>query len=320
MSAFRGCSEGMRDLSLGMVGVSAGNGHPYSFSAIVNGYSDGGFRRSDWGVIHDYLRERDPSEFGFDGVEVTHAWTQDDEETRKLCDAARIPNKVAHLENLVDEVDAVILARDDYENHFEMAIPFLEADMPAFVDKPLSLDPTELDTLKPYLESGMLMSCSGFRYARELDDPRENLDSYGEVKLVRGTVIKSWEKYGIHMIDGIFNVLNANPESVVMHEVPHQSATIFLETGGIVQVDTLGEAPATFEVDIYGTGKTTRHQLTDNFSAFSRTLWHFIEGVRTGEPAIPPWQTLEAMRVLIAGKRSKKAGSRVSVNDVEFPG
>ncbi len=63
-------------LRLGVVGLSEGNGHPFSFSAIVNGYDDAGMAASGWPVIHDYLRLRDPSEFGGLGAQVTHAWTQ----------------------------------------------------------------------------------------------------------------------------------------------------------------------------------------------------------------------------------------------------
>lgn len=62
-------------IKVGMVGMSEGDGHPFSFSAIINGYDDEGMARSGWEVIYDYVRKRHASEFGFDGVQVTHAWT-----------------------------------------------------------------------------------------------------------------------------------------------------------------------------------------------------------------------------------------------------
>ena len=177
-------------IRLGILGISEGNGHPFSFSAIINGYNDAGLANSGWNVIYDYVKRRDPSEFGFDNVRVTHTWTQDPEVTRKLCDACRIPNAVSRPDEMISNVDAVIIARDDYENHFSLAIPFLKAGMHVFVDKPLSLDVDELRSFLPYLESGKLMSCSGMRYARELDEPRASLAEYGEIMLVRGAVPK----------------------------------------------------------------------------------------------------------------------------------
>ena len=33
------------------------------------------------------------------------------------------------------------------------------------------------------------MSCSGMRYARELDEPRADLAAYGRLKLIRGAIV-----------------------------------------------------------------------------------------------------------------------------------
>jgi predicted dehydrogenase len=335
-----------------MVGVSPGNGHPYSFASIVNGYSDEGFERADWDVIHDYLREKDASEFGFPGVEVTHAWTQDETETRKLCDAARIPNAVGELGDLRDAVDAVVLARDDYESHAEMAMPFLEDGTPVFLDKPLTLDEEELAAFRPYLEDGQLMSCSGMRYARALDEPRAHLDRFGDAKLVRGTVINDWPKYGAHMLDAIFGLLDQRPvavETAPAADGPatdgpatdgpatngpgtdesggvsagkghdHTSVAIRMDGGTLVQVDTLGDAPMTFSVDLYGTDRTGRYELRDNFTAFRRTLYRFVETVRTGEPRLAPEETLDVVRTLVAGRRADEQDRRVSIAEVGEP-
>ena len=160
---------------IGMIGISEGNGHPFSFSSIINGYSDEGLAASGWQVIYDYVRRRDRSEFGIDGLQVTHAWTQDETTTKKLCDACLIPERVSQYKDLIGKVDAAIIARDDYENHFEMAMPFLEAGLHVFVDKPLSLDIEELRRFRPYLESGRpdvrfgALLCQGARRGSKLD-------------------------------------------------------------------------------------------------------------------------------------------------------
>ncbi len=304
-------------LALGIIGVSAGNGHPYSFSSIVNGYDDAGLAESEWDVIYDYVREKHPSEIGLDGVQVTHAWTQDDAETERLCAAADIPEQPDEFTDMVDDVDAVVIARDDYETHARFARPFLEAGVPTFVDKPLSLDTDELAWMRPHLEAGRLMSCSGMRYARELDTPRANIDDYGEMTLVRGTVIKDWDRYSVHMLDAIFNVIDADPIAVRAADAPHDSVAI--ETDGpLVQIDALGDAAMAFDVDFYGTEKTTRHPIRDNFRAFRRLLSEFITQVETGEPAIHPDETLKTMRVAIAGQRAIETGEHVEIDSIEI--
>ena len=85
-------------IKLGVIGVNEGNGHPFSFSAIINGFNHEGMSNSGWDVIYNYLKIRDASEFGFDNVQVTHAWTQDPEQTERLAKASRrIEDKILRL-------------------------------------------------------------------------------------------------------------------------------------------------------------------------------------------------------------------------------
>ena len=220
--------------SIGIIGLSEGNGHPFSYSSIINGYSPEGLAASGWPGIYEYVRRRHASEFGLDGWKITHAWTQDPESTKKLCAACRIPHGVGDYREFLGKVDAVIIARDDYETHFQMAMPFLEAGLPVFVDKPLSLEVSELRAFKPYLEKGQLMSCSGMRYARELDEPRADLAAYGQLKLIRGAIVLSWEKYGVHLLEAVLAITPAHPVSVRMLPAEHASAVVRLDDGVLI--------------------------------------------------------------------------------------
>src|SRR3954464_7258311 len=303
-------------IRIGIIGMSEGNGHPFSFSAIINGYSEPDLAVSGWKVIHDYVIRRDPSEFGFPDVRVTHAWTQDAETTRKLCRASRIDNAAVAAEEMIGSVDAVILARDDFENHLAMALPFLKSGLHVFVDKPLTVESDELRVFRPFLESGKLMSCSGMRYARELDEARAALDAYGEIRLVRGAILNSWEKYGIHLVDAILNVVRAKPVSVMPLEAPHASMAIRMDDDSLVQLDVLGDVGGCFRIDFFGTRKVTAHEIADNFAAFRRTLWHFIDCIKTGRPAIPPEQTITAMRVLMAGRMARGERRKVALDEL----
>ena len=302
-------------LSLGVVGTTPGNGHPYSFASIVNGYSDAGFDDSEWGVVHDYLREKSPAEFGFQGVRVTHAWTQDRAETDRLCAAARIPTGVDSLEELHGEVDALLLLRDDHERHAEMALPFLDDGTPVFVDKPLALDTGDVERFRPHLEAGRLVSCSGMRFARELDVPRASLDD-GDVRLARGTVVNDWEHYGVHLLDAVYGVLDQRPVRVSAADASHDAFAVELDGGTLVEVDALGDVQFVFDVAFHGRPGHSTHELRDNFTAFRRTLWTFLHTVHTGDPALDPEATLDVMRTLIAGRRARETGEPVAVDSL----
>jgi Oxidoreductase family, NAD-binding Rossmann fold len=304
--------------SIGIIGLSEGNGHPFSYGSIINGYSPEGLAASQWPGIYEYVRRRHASEFGLDGWKVTHAWTQDPESTRRLCAACRIPHAMGHYREFLGKVDAVIIARDDQETHFQMSLPFLEAGLPVFIDKPLSLEVSELRAFKPYMETGRLMSCSGMRYARELDEPRADLAAYGRLKLIRGAIVLSWEKYGVHLLEAALAITSARPVSVRMLPAEHASAVVLLDDGVLIQIDAMGDCARTFHLELFGTQRTGVFDITDNFSMFRRMLWQFTESIRTGSPAIPPDRTLEIMRVLIAGRMARKESREVFLHELSL--
>ncbi|MDN3555238.1 Gfo/Idh/MocA family protein [Halomonas maura] len=303
---------------IGMLGASDGNGHPFSFSAIINGYCDHGLRAAGWPVIYDYVRRRHGSEFGVGDLRVTHAWTQDVEQTASLCAAARIPHAVRDPLEMIGAVDAVIIARDDHASHRPLAGPFLEAGVPVFIDKPLTLDLDELRDFAPYLERGLLMSCSGMRYARELDTWRAGQVDHGDIKLVRGTIVNGWERYGVHLLDAILPLLASRPVSVRALPAVHDSLVVTMTDGVSVHIDALGQVPVVFRIELLGSRQVGGVDITDNFSMFRRTLWEFWRQVVEERPAIPAADTIEVMRTLIAGNRALQTREEVALDGLDI--
>jgi len=300
-------------IKVGIVGFYEGNGHPFSFSAIMNGYDPERFAEVGWPVIGDYLARRDPADFGVPELRVTHAWMPSFDMTRKLCNACNVATAARDLQELVDGVDAVVIARDDPESHWELAAPFLQRGIPVFVDKPLANTTATLAQFEPHLRSGKLMSCSGMRYAVELDEPRATLPAYGKLELIRGALVLDWTHYGMHAIDAILGVARLQPIAVTGHHGSHQSVAIDTKEGTVVLIDSLGTVPKLFRFDFVGTSRISSHDVGDNFSMFRRTLWHFSRMIRTGEPAIDPDHTLKCVRVLIAGQQALEQRTRVEI-------
>ena len=303
-------------IKLGIIGINEGNGHPFSFSAIINGYDRDGMKDSGWDVIYDYLEVRDASEFGFDNVQVTHAWTQDPEQTRKLARASKIPNVVVDVHDMLDEVDGVIIARDDHETHYPLAKTFLENGKFVFIDKPLSLDISELRFFKAYLESGQLMSCAGARYARELDEVREGIARFGDMKLIRGTVVNGMEKYGVHMLDGIFGVTGFQVKSVSCVQAKHSSMRIKNTDNSLIYIDALGESSKTLQFDFWSDKKRFHAETNDNFSMFRRLLTDFVAMIRNGAPTIDPNLVMNTMKVLIAANLSIQENREIEIDEI----
>jgi len=287
-------------IRVGIVGLSEGNGHPFSFSAIINGYDDDFFSEAGWPVIHNYLRVQLPEAFGFPNVRVTHAWTQFPEITAKLCKACKIDKAVDRPEEMLGEIDALIIGRDDWETHFPLALPALERGLKVFIDKPLSLNAEELRLLEPYLQAGQMMSTAGLRYAVELDPIRSNPKLVGEVKLIHGAVLNNPESYGIHLIDALLGLGYGLPTRVTRLASPHDSfSMIFGDDGPQFILNCLGAVGKTFHLGIYGTVGNFQADLYDNFGAFRRTLAAFFDMVEKGSQPIAPEQTIGTMKLLM---------------------
>jgi predicted dehydrogenase len=291
---------------VGTIGFSEGNGHPFSFSAIVNGYDDAAFEQAGWPVIHDYLREQPKDRFGFDNIRITHAWSPDLNQTTRLCRACRIDQPLQRIEDMVSEVDAVLIARDDWETHAELVRPFLAEGKYVFVDKPLTLDEHELAEFIPHLCSGQLMSTSGMRFASELDTLRQGgLDrEIGRLKLIQGTVVNGLEKYGIHLIEAVAQLGNGldRPVSVTRVSAAHESYLIRYENDVLFTLNCLGNCEPTFHLSFFGAKGHRHFDLHNNFTAFRRTLAAFFLMVRGERNPINPTETTAILRLIMRAR------------------
>ena len=55
-------------INIGIIGLNEGNGHPISFSCIINGYDDVELKNTGWDVIYNYIRIQNKADFGFENV------------------------------------------------------------------------------------------------------------------------------------------------------------------------------------------------------------------------------------------------------------
>ena len=158
-------------IKLGIIGLSNANGHPYSWSAIFNGYNKDYMKQCPFPVIPKYLYKQNYPEDFLQNARVTHIWTQDREISEQVAKASEIENIAETFTDLIGKVDGVLLARDDSENHKKFVTSFIEAGMPIYIDKPIAVDRVQLDyfkTLEQY--PNQIFSCSvetfKERYAR----------------------------------------------------------------------------------------------------------------------------------------------------------
>ena len=257
-----------------MVGTSKNNGHPYSFSALINGYNPRKFFKCGWNVIDTYMKKNSKlASNGIDGLKVTHAWTQHLSMTETLAESCEIDNIVENYEDLVGKTDSVIIARDDFENHLSQSIIFLEAGQKVFIDKPLTLSEEEFIVFKKFINNGQLMTTSGMRFSNHIIGLK-NL-SLETPLLINCSVVNCLPKYGIHMIDATLGWFDFEPLEIERLSTPFDSYIITTKEGAIIKLNCLGENVLAFSYQILGDKINISFNLTDNFFAFRNTLIEF---------------------------------------------
>ncbi len=194
-------------LNLGVIGISSGNGHPFSWSAICNGYSPEEMAKCPFPVIPKYLSKQKWPDDMISNASVKGVWTQSQDISKSIASASLIDNVYLSLEELVEKSEAILLARDDAENHFKHSSFALKAKKPIFIDKPIALSMKDLNALYDLSFSpNQIFSCSSMSFCpsfSKLSDCFENED----ITSIKLSTPKRWERYAVHLIDPLIKNL-----------------------------------------------------------------------------------------------------------------
>lgn len=301
------------NIRLAMVGMVPENGHPYSWSAIINGrYDAQTMAECGYPVIPQYLGAQPKENLGIAGAQVTHIWCDDPQDAQRVAKAAFIPNIVQHAQDVIGQVDAVIIPTDIGGEHLERTRPFVEAGLPVFIDKPLTDDPEHLAQFATWIEQGKpILSTSAMRYAKEFVGLKDQLNDVGQLRLITVTMAKSWERYGIHAVEAVYGLLEPGGWQSVTNTGADQANIVHARHASGVDVvfavvkDLYG---AFGYVQLCGTKGVVATNIEDTFYAFKAQLVAFVDYLRDGQLPFDHHQTLEQMRVIIAGIQSRQQG------------
>lgn len=296
--------EPKAQLRLGVIGMSEGNGHPYSWSAIFNGYDPDAMAACPFPLIPEYLAQQSFPADQLPGASVTHVWTEDPAQSEHIAAASLIPHVANSIDEMLNNVDAVLLARDDAERHVEMALPILRAGLPVYIDKPIATSVTDLELLLRYERfPGQVFSCSALRYSPSLRLAAEDWATIGDLLHVDAITPKTWAKYGVHLIDPLLQNCPFVGEPAVVHGRRHGEVhtvdVVFQTVSATLTCLGTAKGPLTFRY--FGSAGFVEKNLTDTFVTFREALRQFLLGV-ISRTAITPHDDLRAMvKILEAG-------------------
>lgn len=304
------------NIRLAMLGMVDGNGHPYSWSAIINGrYDAEAMAECGYPVIPQYLGAAPEGALGIPGVEVTHVWCDDPADAAKVSRAACVPNVADRADDVIGQVDAVVVATDRGYEHVDRCKPFIDAGLPIFIDKPLTDNAGHLRQFIAWHEAGKpFMSTSAMRYGKEFRALDARLAETGDLRFITVSMAKSWERYGIHALEAVYPMLAPGGYTAVSHRGDEHANFMHLahESGVSVLLNVINDLYGAFgHVHAFGTKGAVETKFQDTFHAFKTQLEAFAQFLRTGESPVPFAETVEQMKIIIAGIESRQRGGEV---------
>ena len=113
---------------------------------------------------------------------VTQVWGHYPEENQRLARDFGI-ELAPGLEEMVEKVDAVFVCARDGKFHEEFARPFIEAGLPAFIDKPFTVDVDRAKALVELAKSKNVPLCGGstLKYAEAVEELARHVRENGGV-------------------------------------------------------------------------------------------------------------------------------------------
>lgn len=312
---------GEKELRIGIIGMTEGNGHPYSWSAMFNGYNKEYMDSCPFAGIPAYLNKQPEETIGISGAKITHIYCNDRKDAEDTARCSLIANVVDRPEDMIGQVDAVIIATDIGSEHVERCRPFMEAGVPMFIDKPMVDNENDLRTFVKWHDEGKcFISSSSMRYVKAMEPFYKNHYEIGKLMYVCQPMCKKWETYGIHALEGVFPLLGEGFVSIQntgtyernMLHITHKSgcdvhiplsAGMYGAFGNTLLIGSIGNKVVSD---------------SDSYYAFKKQMDLFVDYLRTGKEPFPFTQTIELMKLVIGGIMSREQGGRrVMISEIK---
>jgi predicted dehydrogenase len=301
-----------QEIKLGMIGLDTS--HVTAFTKLLNDKSD----------PNHVLGARVVAAFKGGSPDVESSRARVDRFTAELKDKWGV-EIVGSIEELLKKVDAVLLESVDGRPHLNQVRPVFAAKKRVFIDKPFAAayaDAREIVRLSR--ESGTpFFSSSSLRFATDLQSIKrdEKLGAplgaftFGPAPTEPHHPDLFW--YGIHAVEMLYTLMGKGCESVT--RVRTDGADVVVgkwKDGRIGTMRGIRDGKQDYGAIAFG-AKANLATPTPMKSDYRNLLIEIVKFFQTGEPPIPPDETLEMMAFMEAADLSKaRGGAPVTLKEI----
>ena len=233
---------------------------------------------------------------------------------------------VDSIEELIEEVDAVLLESVDGRRHFKEAIPVIKAGKPLFIDKPLAHNFYEAKKIMEMAEENNcpVFSSSSLRF----DVNIEKVKNDSEMGKITGCNAFSpcpleptnpglfW--YGIHGVEILFTFMGKGCEKVYCEKTDDFHFVVGVwKDGRIGTVKGLRKGLHEYGATVFGEKKISHVTYSKEIPVYTGLLKEIINFFKNGKPPVEPEETLEIMKFMQASLISEEEKRQVALEEIE---
>lgn len=259
---------------------------------------------------------------------VVAVWGETPAFAEKAAQDGQIPLIVKRPADMIGKIDAVMVDHRHAKFHIPAVRPFIEAGIPAFVDKPFSYTVAEgwkliqLARRKkvPVTSFSVLPEQTSFR-----QDLGKQIKAAGKITAIYSTGSCDLKSkyggiffYGIHQVGAILAAFGPGIESVQVVKAgkgnTNAVAVMTYANGGpIVSMLCVHEGQVNFTFRATGAKAEVNYTYSSDPNAYLNGIKKFVGMFRTGKEPYTAAEILEPIAVLAALEKSVKTGSKVKV-------
>ncbi|MEG1742791.1 MAG: Gfo/Idh/MocA family oxidoreductase [Clostridia bacterium] len=236
---------------------------------------------------------------------------RNEDDVNKFIEKYGLEKRYTDLSEMAKNIDVAFIQSCDWDRHIELAKPFVDADVPVFIDKPLVGNIKDMHLIEKWVADGkIILGTSAMRYTYEHDDFFSNAKS-SEILCVTTTVGVDEFNYAIHAVEEIMGFLKGfYPVSTqfigtnTVDEAPVDSYRVMFNNGASAyyHICKKGWQPSTA---IVMTAKTTYVYKIDSnkvYEAMLKQVCNYFEKLPNTLATVDEMNY--SIKTMLAGKKS----------------
>jgi predicted dehydrogenase len=255
------------------------------------------------------------------GARVVALFGLDDKINRQRAEAGNVPTIVDRPRDMLGMVDAVIVDFRHGALHYKYAKPFIEAGIPTFIDKPMSISVAHAKAMVALARKKRvpITSFSTVRLGPPVENMKKAMKKIGRVRggIVTGPGSSKSEYagvffYGVHCVELMLEAFGNRVASVRAADYDGSViATVGYRNGAVVTLNIIDGARPPFDAIAFGAKGVARYDRPGSFGGYYYGMKKLLKLIWIGKPPIPYNDLILSVRILNAIQKSIDAGGKL---------